>query len=60
MIKYQGSGYYAILVIEKVLKVFYYSTWGEQETAKLGEPFVVNSEKEFWECVAYVIQDNFL
>lgn len=60
MIAYQGDGFYAILVIEKVLKVFYYQTWGPQEEAKLGTPFVVASEREFWECVAYVIVDKFL
>jgi len=59
MISYQGSGFYAILLVEKVLKVFYYQTWGPEEEAKLGTPFVVNSEQEFWDCVVYVIEDKF-
>lgn len=58
MIAYKGSGYYAILVVEKVLIIFYYSIWGPEE-AWLGTPFVVNSEKEFWDCVVYVIEDKF-
>lgn len=60
MISYQGHGFYAIVVEEKILKIYYYQSWGAQEAQRFGDPFIVGSPKEFWECVAYVIQDKFL
>jgi hypothetical protein len=59
MIAYQGPGYYYVLFVDKILKIYYYGGSYDKDS-KLGAPTLIDNEIKFWEVVKFVIEDQYL